>query len=266
MRRQRWQLLAQITALTEKPLIALAMIWLVLVIVDITVGLSTPLLWVNYVIWGIFIVDFVMRLIIAPDRWRYLRSNWLTALSLAVPALRIFRALQFLRAARALRLARAAQVAGSRLYRCQHHNRPEQLWRSALVDRHDDHHDGNRLLAAHQRRPTALFYARAVRVCDLRLHHRNHRKHLHWSGRSDEQAQANVSDSGDRRGKPDQYGCCAPAVWGRGRVSQRLIRLRGRETGRTIIGWRWPSSRTCSSTRAVNETGVSSGWYHSGSP
>lgn len=113
MRRQRWQLLAQITALTEKPLIALAMIWLVLVIVDITVGLSTPLLWVNYVIWGIFIVDFVMRLIIAPDRWRYLRSNWLTALSLAVPALRIFRALQFLRAARALRLARAAQVARS---------------------------------------------------------------------------------------------------------------------------------------------------------
>lgn len=119
LQRQRWRLLAQISAFAEKPLIVLAIVWLVLLIVDLTAGLSTPLLVLHFVIWGIFIFEFLIRIIIAPDRSVFMRHNWLTAISLLLPALRIlrvlqaFRTLRFLRAARFARSATLVRVIGS---------------------------------------------------------------------------------------------------------------------------------------------------------
>ncbi len=68
------------------------------------------------VIWVIFIADFILRLVIAPRKTRYLKRNWLTALSLLVPALRAFRvvrALRFLRFTRAARGATMVRVIAS---------------------------------------------------------------------------------------------------------------------------------------------------------
>ena len=64
------------------------------------------------VIWIIFIADFLVKLILAPRKLEYLRSSWLTALSLLLPALRVLR---FVRVVRLARLARAAR--GVRLAR-----------------------------------------------------------------------------------------------------------------------------------------------------
>ena len=58
-------------------------------------------------IWAIFIADFVLDIIIAPDRLGYLRRNWLTVLALLLPALRVFRALRVLRVLRAARSIRS---------------------------------------------------------------------------------------------------------------------------------------------------------------
>lgn len=58
-------------------------------------------------IWAIFIADFVLDIIIAPDRLGYLRRNWLTLLALLLPALRVFRALRALRVLRAARSIRS---------------------------------------------------------------------------------------------------------------------------------------------------------------
>jgi voltage-gated potassium channel len=102
----RWRLLKELADLLEAPLVLLAFAWLGLLVIDFTSGLSGRLEVVMYVIWGIFIADFLLRLLIAPSRTRYLRSNWLTALALLLPALRVvrvFSALRFLRLARAVR-------------------------------------------------------------------------------------------------------------------------------------------------------------------
>jgi voltage-gated potassium channel len=64
------------------------------------------------VIWAIFILDFVLRLVIAPHKFSYLKKNWLTVIALIVPALRILR---IVRVVRVLRLARATR--GLRLVR-----------------------------------------------------------------------------------------------------------------------------------------------------
>jgi voltage-gated potassium channel len=63
-------------------------------------------------IWIIFIVAFLVELALAPRKLAYVRSQWLTVLSLALPALRV------LRVARTLRVLRAARaVRGARLLR-----------------------------------------------------------------------------------------------------------------------------------------------------
>ncbi|MDP9311333.1 MAG: ion transporter [Chloroflexota bacterium] len=106
LKHERWALLEQINALTDKPMIVLSFIWLALLILDFTGGLSPFLQTVSYILWGLFILDFAIEFMIAPHKLDYLRRNWLTAVSLLLPPLRIlriFRALRVLRAARALR-------------------------------------------------------------------------------------------------------------------------------------------------------------------
>ena len=105
----RWELLEQVNELTERPMIALSFVWLGLLIIDFTAGLSPLLQIVSNVIWALFVLDFFLELVIAPRKLAYLRRNWLGALSLALPALlglRILPALRLVRAARAARSLR----------------------------------------------------------------------------------------------------------------------------------------------------------------
>lgn len=101
--RERWELLEHINRLTEKPLIALGFVWLVLLVIDLTSELTPLLQSIQNLIWALFILDFGIEFIIAPHKLQYLRQNSLTALSLVLPAFRVFRAFRVLRAARAAR-------------------------------------------------------------------------------------------------------------------------------------------------------------------
>lgn len=110
--RERFEVLRQLEDWMEVPLLVLGFVWLALLVVELTYGLTPPLEMASTVIWIVFIVDFVAKLVLAPRKTAYLRSNWLTALALALPALRV------LRFARVVRLARAARAARSlRLFR-----------------------------------------------------------------------------------------------------------------------------------------------------
>jgi voltage-gated potassium channel len=103
LQQERLGLLVEIDSLLDKPLIALSFAWLVLMILDFTEGLSPVLTTIFNLIWSLFILDFVLEFWIAPKRIEYLRENWLTAISIVLPAFRIlqaFRALRFLRLAR----------------------------------------------------------------------------------------------------------------------------------------------------------------------
>jgi voltage-gated potassium channel len=101
----RWELLGHIVALTYKPMIVLSFVWVGLLIVDFTTGLSPLLQTLSDIIWALFVLQFVVELIVAPHKTTYLRHHWLTALSLLLPALRIVGVVGIVRTARVLRMA-----------------------------------------------------------------------------------------------------------------------------------------------------------------
>lgn len=109
---ERKSLLYQFENWLDTPMLILGFVWLGLLIYEFIWNLTPTLEILGTAIWIIFIVDFAIRLTLAPGKVAYLRSNWLTALALIVPAFRVFRVF------RALRLLRAARAArGVRLFR-----------------------------------------------------------------------------------------------------------------------------------------------------
>lgn len=109
---ERQGLVEQLEQWLETPLLILGFVWLALLIYELIWNLSPALELCGTIIWIVFILDFALKFTLAPDRTDYLKSNWLTALSLLVPALRVFR---IFRIFRILRAARA--VRGVRLFR-----------------------------------------------------------------------------------------------------------------------------------------------------
>ncbi|AKB79959.1 Potassium voltage-gated channel subfamily KQT [Methanosarcina horonobensis HB-1 = JCM 15518] len=109
---ERTELLYQINELLDFPLLLLSIVWLILIVIDFVYGLSPFLRRANDVIWSMFIVDFFVELYIAPKKKAYLEENWLVALSLFLPALRIlkifrgFRLFKFSNFIRSFNLAR----------------------------------------------------------------------------------------------------------------------------------------------------------------
>ena len=109
---ERLQLVQRLEDWLETPMLVLAFVWLALLVLELIWGASALFETVGLGIWGIFILNFLLEFTLAPRKVAYLKSNWLTALSLLVPALRVFRLIRVLRM---LRMARAAR--GLRLLR-----------------------------------------------------------------------------------------------------------------------------------------------------
>src|SRR6478609_9460178 len=104
LKKERNSLLRRIEKAAEGPLIFLGFLWLILVIVDLIWGLNPVLKTISAVIWIIFIIDFVAKFILAPEKVKYLKKNWLTAISLLVPALRVVRIVRVVRLLRGANL------------------------------------------------------------------------------------------------------------------------------------------------------------------
>jgi voltage-gated potassium channel len=103
---ERDRLVRQLARLLDGPMTALAFVWLGLLVLDLTGGLTGWLAVLSDILWGVFVAHFLLEFLIAPAKGAYLRRNWLTAVALALPALRVlrvFRAFRALRAARAVR-------------------------------------------------------------------------------------------------------------------------------------------------------------------
>jgi voltage-gated potassium channel len=108
--RERSELLERIERRLETPMLVLGLVWLALLVLEFTRGLGPALTHLGTAIWVVFIVDFVLRFLLAPRKLAYLRGNWLTALSLIVPALRVFRLARVFRVLRVTRVARGATL------------------------------------------------------------------------------------------------------------------------------------------------------------
>jgi voltage-gated potassium channel len=110
LNREREEILETLEGWFETPLLILGLIWLALLVIEFIWGLSPFLETVSNVIWIIFIVDFVVKFTLAPRKLEYLKSNWLTAIALVIPALRIFRIFRVIRVAQAARFARGLRL------------------------------------------------------------------------------------------------------------------------------------------------------------
>lgn len=112
---ERQALLKRLQDWLEVPMVLLAFVWLALFIIEVVWGVSPALTVAGYVIWVLFIFEFVLGFTLAPRKTDYLRHNWLKAIALLAPALRAFRIVRILRLAR---LSRAASMTrGLRLLR-----------------------------------------------------------------------------------------------------------------------------------------------------
>ncbi len=106
LKNERYELLRRLEDLLEVPMLVLAFVWLALLVVELIYGESLLFGIIGAIIWIIFILDFALEFVLAPHKVAYLKHNWLTAMSLLVPALRLFRVF---RVFRLLRLARAGR-------------------------------------------------------------------------------------------------------------------------------------------------------------
>jgi voltage-gated potassium channel len=109
---EQQQILQQLEDWLELPMLLLSLVWLGLFVLELTWGLTPLLDAISIAIWCVFILEFVLRLFLAPRKVSYLKTNWLTAISLLLPALR---ALRFVRLLRVFQTTRA--VRGLRLLR-----------------------------------------------------------------------------------------------------------------------------------------------------
>lgn len=95
----------------ELPMVILGAIWLGLLLVEL-LGYSTRATDLSgTVIWIVFVLEYAFRFTLAPRKGRFLRRNWVTALSLVLPALRVLRIARIARLLRAGRAVRAVRVA-----------------------------------------------------------------------------------------------------------------------------------------------------------
>jgi voltage-gated potassium channel len=107
---KRYRLLVKIIQHSEIPLIIFGFIWLLLLIIELIWTLSPLLQKVLTVIWIIFIIDFLIKFILAPQKWIFLKKNILTLVSLFIPALRVFRVFAGIRVLRSLGVIRSIRI------------------------------------------------------------------------------------------------------------------------------------------------------------
>lgn len=111
--KNRLRILHRIEKVLATPMAVFGLIWIALMVVKLGWGLSRFGDIMVTLIWMIFILDFLLRLTIAPRKLRYLRRNWLTVITLVLPALRIVRFTGMLRVLVQLRGWQLVRILGS---------------------------------------------------------------------------------------------------------------------------------------------------------
>jgi voltage-gated potassium channel len=86
---------------TEYPLLALGILFLIAYALPI-INPNFPTEWfivllvIEFVAWSAFAIDLIVRIVLAPDRWRFIRSHVLDILAVILPILRPLQALRAL--------------------------------------------------------------------------------------------------------------------------------------------------------------------------
>lgn len=120
---EREKLAERIADHLDVPITAAGVIFLLLVLAETISNpegvVGTVFSITSWVLWALFVAEFVLRVVVAPSTSKFLKRNWWQLIFLAVPALRFIRALRALRAARMGRVlssaVRSSRTAGRTL-------------------------------------------------------------------------------------------------------------------------------------------------------
>lgn len=111
---QRWELAEALGRRLDPAMGILGLIFALVVLAEAFVAPAGPvgaaIRISGWLLWAIFVVEFLARLAIAPARAAFLKRNWWQAVFLIFPFLRLFR---LLRLARVARVARAGRLVSS---------------------------------------------------------------------------------------------------------------------------------------------------------
>jgi len=111
LRHQRYRLVGRIDRLLDGPATYLAFVFAAALVIDLVLSAQheavPPMVtWLERGIWAFFVLHFAIEIVLAPDRLRYLRSHWITAVSPVIPFLRVVRIVRFVGLLRATNLVR----------------------------------------------------------------------------------------------------------------------------------------------------------------
>ncbi len=108
------------SAAVELPLTILALLWLPILVLPLVARLPADIAntfnAIDYLVWAIFVVEYLVRLYLAPSRWLFFTRHLVDLAVIALPALRPLRALRLLRL---LNLARTGVVLVNALKRAR---------------------------------------------------------------------------------------------------------------------------------------------------
>jgi voltage-gated potassium channel len=79
---------------------------------DLPGWLLTTLHVVTVIAWPVFLADYLLRLLLADDRWRFVRKNWVDGIAVVLPLLRPLRILSLIRVARVIDRRLTASLQG----------------------------------------------------------------------------------------------------------------------------------------------------------
>lgn len=108
--RKRYRLFYKLEEHLEIPMFLLAITWLYLFVVELIRGLGNLEQKLITVIWILFILEFLIKFIIAPRRLQFFKNSWITVISLIIPALRVFRIFNALRILRTVRVINSTKI------------------------------------------------------------------------------------------------------------------------------------------------------------
>jgi len=108
------------SAVVELPLAILALLWLPILVLPLVASLPAGIAYtfnvIDYLVWVVFVVEYLIRLYLAPSRRRFFTRHLVDLAVVALPVLRPLRALRLLRL---LNLARAGVVLANALKRAR---------------------------------------------------------------------------------------------------------------------------------------------------
>ena len=95
-------------------LLALAMVPLLVLplLLDLPGWVEAAFVAADWFIWAAFAFEYIVRLVLSQNRWRFVRRNWADLLIVVLPFLRPLRVVRSARALRVLRLARLVSALG----------------------------------------------------------------------------------------------------------------------------------------------------------